>query len=632
MVAANDKLMKACKAYSQARRGAVSSSGRERLAVIDSLFSYQDSLNIDEMRDARKIKEYEGESWEKALVFDLAEMKLEDTKGEMVGSQVNQRLKVNYKGKTGFFTEERELLKPETRLKRVIDKIDKKTNPVLRKIMDDNFDRLKKDYSATSSLLGEQWFQMDDHDPRKADMAGLITNTEKQNNVSLIAENYQQKLKDAPAGLDAAGKERLMRGCIEENGMEGIKDICYRNMDVLMNLPDLEANKKDPNLAYRAMKRNLISIRAGLTDEKQREVMDQVIRDGDMAYELANEKILAAGDDTAIYNIRAELDAGNELTSRNVATSRIAELLGVGHMIAHSEKMRVSINGTVKTGCFMEFAKGLDINSRKEEDLAPIEQTEFTYNASFLKDMCSMEALDFLCGQNDRHGRNMFYQLSEPDVNGKRTIVGLQGIDNDLSFGEKEFLASQHQGEIGDMTFISQDLAQNIAKLDRDTLEFALGDIIPQKQIDVMAKRVQIFQEHMKENMVLVEPEGWKQVEKVVNTAVETKGKLPENMVQEKKFVNGALDIYNKSLMSYATHKDVTVKNALGSVKKEVAAIREERAKTPQKTAVSFKELQKREQKVRPRRDPKVTIGKRPQKQAQAGLEGAGKKQQGIVK
>lgn len=629
VVAANDKLMKACKAYSQARRGAASSSGRERLAVIDSLFSYQDSLNIDEMRDARKIKEYEGESWEKALVFDMAKMKLEDTKGEMVGSQVNQRLKVNYKGKTGFFTEERELLKPETRLKRVVDKIDKKTNPVLRKIMDDNFDRLKEELSATSSLLGEQWFQMDDHDPRKADMAGLITDTQKQGNVSLIAENYQQKLKAAPGGLDAAGKERLMRGCIEENGMEGVKDICYRNMDVLMNLPDLEANKQDPNLAYRTMKRNLISIRAAQTDEKQREFMDQVIRDGALAYELSNEKILAEGDNTAIYNIRAELDDGNELTSRNVATSRIAELLGVGHMIAHSEKMRVSINGMVKTGCFMEFAKGLDLNSRKEEDLALIEQTEFTYNASFLKDMCSMEALDFLCGQNDRHGRNMFYQLSEPDVNGKRTIVGLQGIDNDLSFGEKEFLASPHQGEIGDMTFISQDLAQNIAKLDRDTLEFALGDIIPQKQIDVMAKRVQIFQEHMKEKMVLVEQSEWKQVEKVVNTAVETKGKLPEDMVQEKKFVNGALNIYNKSLLQGGSaHKDTVVKNALGSVKKEIAAIREERAKTPQKTAVSFKELQNREKKERPKRDPKIIIGKRPQKQAEAGLEGGEKKQQ----
>lgn len=395
VVAANDKLMEACKAYSQARRGAVSSSGRERLAVIDSLFSYQDGLNIDQMRDARKIKEYEGDSWEKALVFDMAEIKLEDTKGEIVGNQVNQRLKVNYQGKTGFFTEERELLKPETRLRRVIDKIDKKTNPVLRKIMEDNFDWMKEDsekgigdnvltHSGTSSLLGEQWFQMDDHDPKKADMAGLIANFEKLDNVSLIAEKYQEKLKASSAGLDAAGKERLMRGCIDENCMEGIKEICYRNMDVLMNLPDLEANKKEPNLDYRTMKRNLISIRAGLKDEKQMEVMEQVIRDGALAYELSNEKIMAAGDDTAVYNIRAELDQGNELTSRNVATSRIAELLGVGHMIAHSEKMRVSINGTVKTGCFMEFAKGLDLSSRKEEDLALIEQTEFTYNASFI--------------------------------------------------------------------------------------------------------------------------------------------------------------------------------------------------------------------------------------------------------
>ena len=30
----------------------------------------------------------------------------------------------------------------------------------------------------------------------------------------------------------------------------------------------------------------------------------------------------------------------------------------------------------------------------------------------------------------------------------------------------------------------------------------------------------------------------------------------------------------------------------------------------------------KEEQKVRPRRDPKVIIGKRPEKQAEAGLEG----------
>lgn len=40
----------------------------------------------------------------------------------------------------------------------------------------------------------------------------------------------------------------------------------------------------------------------------------------------------------------------------------------------------------------------------------------------------------------------------------------------------------------------------------------------------------------------------------------------------------------------------------------------------------------KEEQKARPRRDPKVIIGKRSEKQAEAGLEGERKKQQGIVK
>ena len=71
VVAANDKLMEACKAYSQARRGAVSSSGRERLAVIDSLFSYQDSLNIDQMRmqgriPGEMVKEKTGKEEQKA--------------------------------------------------------------------------------------------------------------------------------------------------------------------------------------------------------------------------------------------------------------------------------------------------------------------------------------------------------------------------------------------------------------------------------------------------------------------------------------------------------------------------------------------------------------------------------------
>ena len=47
----------------------------------------------------------------------------------------------------------------------------------------------------------------------------------------------------------------------------------------------------------------------------------------------------------------------NELTSRNIASSRIAELLGIGGILAHSEKMVVRSGDRQVAGCFMELAQ-----------------------------------------------------------------------------------------------------------------------------------------------------------------------------------------------------------------------------------------------------------------------------------
>lgn len=357
------------------------------------------------------------------------------------------------------------------------------------------------------------------------------------------------------------------------------------------------------------------------------------------------EKICRENMDININTIE-KLDQGIELTSRNVATSRIAELLGVGHMVAHSEKMKVRVNGEEKSGCFMEFAKGLDMDSRSEKDMAVIEKLEFTHNASFLKDMCNMEALDFLCGQVDRHGANMFYQLSEPDAGGKRTIVGLQGIDNDLAFGNMEKLRTRNQGATEkSMTFIGRELAENIAKLDRPTLEFALGDLIPQSQIEYMAKRVEKFQKHMKENMVLVEPEGWRQVEKLVNQ-MESGGKISKDMVElgadapgksrltdeqadrkKQNYINGIESIVKETNNEInAEHKDSVIKLAVKAAKEDVAQVRKEKAKPFQKAAVRFNELQKQEMEASAGKKPRIVIGKRPERQAAKGAKDMEKK------
>ena len=61
---------------------------------------------------------------------------------------------------------------------------------------------------------------------------------------------------------------------------------------------------------------------------------------------------------------------------------------------------------------------------------------------------------------------------------------------------------SETQGLMNEMTFISSDLADKVNALDEDTLRYAIGDLIPENQIQMMMSRVEKFKEHMNKNMV----------------------------------------------------------------------------------------------------------------------------------
>ena len=160
-------------------------------------------------------------------------------------------------------------------------------------------------------------------------------------------------------------------------------------------------------------------------------------------------------------------------------------------------------------------------------------QTEIKPTAGLNRDMAAMEIFDFLCAQNDRHAGNMLYQLSEPDENGKRNVIGLQGIDNDLAFGDQEQPDFQYQGfrkGMESMTFIDRDLAQQVRKLDRASLEYAVGDLVSQGQIDAMMKRVEKFQRHMEENMVVIEPDKWELNEFAIDQPADNLGKRGKSL------------------------------------------------------------------------------------------------------
>lgn len=213
---------------------------------------------------------------------------------------------------------------------------------------------------------------------------------------------------------------------------------------------------------------------------------------------------------------RAGLDAGNltnkgeiEFSRRNIAATRVAELLGIGSSLAHSEKMTVVIDGVERTGCFMEFAEGIDPTSRSGADFEKLAETEFKRNASYNRSESNLEILDAICGQMDRHGKNFFYQLSEKQPDGTRHIVGIQGIDNDLSFTSKDGLVHGKGVTLEGLTFIDAKLAENIRKLTPEKIEYALSDVLKPQELQAFKGRVDLFKQHLNTKMVEIDENGW---------------------------------------------------------------------------------------------------------------------------
>ena len=108
----------------------------------------------------------------------------------------------------------------------------------------------------------------------------------------------------------------------------------------------------------------------------------------------------------------------------------------------------------------------------------------------------------------------MFLKLSEPQADGKREILGLQGIDNDLAFSalnkrKPNITVAMKQGGLDDLCFISENLAQNILATDRNKLQFVLGDILKEDEIDALDMRLTKMKDHIEKHMIQVKDDEW---------------------------------------------------------------------------------------------------------------------------
>ena len=178
--------------------------------------------------------------------------------------------------------------------------------------------------------------------------------------------------------------------------------------------------------------------------------------------------------------VGARIENKRNLSDRNVATSRLATILGIQDMVCDSRTAVIRMNGKVIEGNLMENSGGIETLEKSA-----------AYSPEAISQLLMLNVFDFLCGQTDRHFGN-YHGIYK---NGK--IVAIRCLDNDLSFGR---IKAQHLDgktynriqKIGtsEIVALPVSFANRILALSPAYLKQVLGDILNQEELDHLWDRL----------------------------------------------------------------------------------------------------------------------------------------------
>lgn len=160
-----------------------------------------------------------------------------------------------------------------------------------------------------------------------------------------------------------------------------------------------------------------------------------------------------------LATLSANIADNANITIRNIAMQRLAELLGISEIIPATKRVKYKDTaGKEHYGILMAEAKGksfFDVNQELnninyQNTLAvlnnkePVKKLDYDYDKKVLLQLNSMQVLDILAAQVDRHLGNIIVERS-----GDR-IVKACGIDNDLCFGTLTYEQIVYRDEEGE--------------------------------------------------------------------------------------------------------------------------------------------------------------------------------------
>ena len=195
----------------------------------------------------------------------------------------------------------------------------------------------------------------------------------------------------------------------------------------------------------------------------------------------------------------ARIENSAEISKRNVATSRMAKLLGLEKLVAKSDLVNLVVDGKSMQGIAMEEVKGK--NATDIQATATANKKESRYSNSAFRQTLNLQVFDIICGQIDRNRSN--YLCETQTENRVTFITKIKAIDNDLSFGNLTYNDILKTGKNGEqclrnieyknklaVPYMDEDLANRILGLKLEELNYTMCDILSKKERNALIDRI----------------------------------------------------------------------------------------------------------------------------------------------
>lgn len=252
---------------------------------------------------------------------------------------------------------------------------------------------------------------------------------------------------------------------------------------------------------------------ANMIDEI-RKVKPATEEDDDLLY--IGEAILQAKRDAILSDIAvndAKIDAKSDVSKRNVATSRMAKILGLDYMVAGSTIADVTVNGKKMSGIAMEEAKGecyIDIG-----EAAVKKKRKPRYSPKAFKQILNLQIFDVICGQVDRNAANYLCTYEEKANSNVTEIKEIKAIDNDLSFGRLSYSEIVNAGRQGvnrlrsfentggklTIPCVDKELADKLLAVDTEMIDYQMCDILDKDERKALIDRIKGVQKIIRKMM-----------------------------------------------------------------------------------------------------------------------------------